>query len=573
MSTLRRIYFYLVSALSLAVVVWGGTKLLHLLAGRLAQPDALASGLAFTLAGAVVFALHWQACSHYARRSPDDRNSWERAIFLYGMLAVTLLPVVFAVITAFGEKNGDLWSVPLNLLAAAFLYSVLRADWQQPEPTRLAEVRRVSYYVWELIGLMLLLTGAYRLLFWVSDQVFGYITGKTMSLTLAFLMVGGPIWGWLQFRIQTDLLPQGTRERLHPLRVWLYLVIQLMAAILLAAAMIALLAEWVNMIFGNESWSNLQQMLHDVLPVMILSVSVGWFYRRQWSHNAVEDLAAPQRFANYVLASFGYGFLFSGLLQLTGFLVQSFRADVFLGEKRLGVMLALILVGGWLWWRFWPHTPNEQESRQRVRRFFLYFWIFIGTTGLMVTGAGALRLFLLFILGGQGGDLLDGVQTILQGVLFFATLRYYLGQLRQDQSRTHEQETVESHPLQVAFFPPVEWLQSSLDGMDSISPSKAQDAAVWVLSADAIPSDAPTEVIKLIVPSDRLPNAWWIAGDDKEAILAGLQDALRRLQRGNQPQRPGLLLWQKVLIGLGVLFALQWLFGFLAVVFSLLASL
>lgn len=572
MRTLRRIYFYLVSALSLAVVIWGGTQLLHLLAGRLAQPDALASGLALTLVGAAVFALHWQACERYARQSLEDRNSWERAIFLYGMLAVTLLPVVFAVIATFGEQSGDLWSVPLNLLAAAFLYAVLRADWQQPAPERLIEVRRLAYYLWEFIGLGMLLTGAYRLLYWIADQALGYFSGGQMSMTLTLLAVGGAIWGWMQFRIRQGLLSAGEAEQFHPLRVWLYLVVMLTSAVVLAVAAIGLLAAPLNMLFGSEDWDGLLQILHDILPVVMLATAVGWYYYLQWFADGAA-LALPQRFGRYVLASFWYGFGFGGLLELAGLLVRSLRADVFQGESGVGEMLALVIVGTGLWLKFWPHAPNETESRQRVRRFFLYFWIFIGTVGLMVSGAGLLRLVLLFVLGGQGVDWLDMLQMVLQGGLFFATLWYYLGQLRQDQARTREQETVETPALRVALMPEADWLRPALEGLGGITLCEPGDAAVWILTADAIPSDAPEQVVKLVVPSGTLPNTWFLPDDDEAGVRAALKDALQRLQRGDQPQRPGLALWQKVLIGLGVLFALQWLLGFLVLVFSLIASL
>jgi len=97
MRTVRRLYFYLVSLVSLEVVVWGMIGLartivnMNSLGGTTMQ---LAGSLAEIIVGLPVFLLHWSVCQREAFKDLDERNTHERAVFLYGTMLGLLVPVI-----------------------------------------------------------------------------------------------------------------------------------------------------------------------------------------------------------------------------------------------------------------------------------------------------------------------------------------------------------------------------------------------------------------------------------------------------------------------------------------------
>ena len=83
MQTIRRLYFYIISFLSLEVLLWGLVILLRTLldtlpAARSLQP--LAEGLAMVCTGIPIFGLHWYFTQRRARSDSEEVNSRLRDI-------------------------------------------------------------------------------------------------------------------------------------------------------------------------------------------------------------------------------------------------------------------------------------------------------------------------------------------------------------------------------------------------------------------------------------------------------------------------------------------------------------
>ena len=96
MKTIQRLYIYAVALVSLEVVIWGLIGLARsAFAGDEIGGDVtrLASALALIFVGIPVFLLHWWLAQKNARGDEDDRTSYVRAIFLYGALLFTLVPI------------------------------------------------------------------------------------------------------------------------------------------------------------------------------------------------------------------------------------------------------------------------------------------------------------------------------------------------------------------------------------------------------------------------------------------------------------------------------------------------
>ena len=98
MRTVRRLYFYVVALVSLEVVVWGviglGRTLINLNLVVGSPVSQLAGSLALVLVGLPVFLIHWLIAQREALKDPEERATRVRALFLYGVLIGTLVPIV-----------------------------------------------------------------------------------------------------------------------------------------------------------------------------------------------------------------------------------------------------------------------------------------------------------------------------------------------------------------------------------------------------------------------------------------------------------------------------------------------
>jgi hypothetical protein len=120
-ATVRRLYFYLVAGVGLALTWVGAVQLLNALIDALLRstPDALgavwhqplANGVSLLAVGAPVWALHWQAVQRVARSTEAagraERTALFRRIYLYGFALVSALFVLFELSQVI--YNGLLW--------------------------------------------------------------------------------------------------------------------------------------------------------------------------------------------------------------------------------------------------------------------------------------------------------------------------------------------------------------------------------------------------------------------------------------------------------------------------------
>src|SRR5512140_1238504 len=103
MKTVRRLYFYAIAFISIEVVLWGLINLVRSIVDETVggQAEALARALALVLVGMPIFLFHWLWAQRLAGRDPDERSAGLRAVFLYGILIATLIPVIQNVLALF----------------------------------------------------------------------------------------------------------------------------------------------------------------------------------------------------------------------------------------------------------------------------------------------------------------------------------------------------------------------------------------------------------------------------------------------------------------------------------------
>lgn len=130
-ATVRRIYFYLMAAVGLALLWVGLVELLHalldtLLTGLAGPTDIwhepLANGLSLLAVGAPIWALHWRSVQRVAGQTTGDgsaeRDALMRKIYLYGVALIGALIILFQLaqviyrllLALMGDFTGSLFS-------------------------------------------------------------------------------------------------------------------------------------------------------------------------------------------------------------------------------------------------------------------------------------------------------------------------------------------------------------------------------------------------------------------------------------------------------------------------------
>jgi uncharacterized membrane protein len=167
MKTIRRLYFYAVAFISIEVVVWGTINLLRSIFAAHKIVDSastLAQALSLILVGVPIFLVHWLWAQRVSAKDDEEKTATIRAIFLYGILLATLIPVVqnlLALISRTFLATANLYvsraivggsqtwidnliAIIINLLIAAYFWNILKEEWRTlPETENFAEIRRL----------------------------------------------------------------------------------------------------------------------------------------------------------------------------------------------------------------------------------------------------------------------------------------------------------------------------------------------------------------------------------------------------------------------------------------------
>lgn len=491
MSTIRRLYLYAVSFISLETVLWGAIGLLRsIFAGEQigGSVERLAGALSLLLVGIPVFLLHWLLAQRGARKDPENRSARLRAVFLYGALLATLVAVAQNLLALIARSlvvvlGADPWqaflgggqsltdnlvAVFLNLLMAVYFYMVLRSDWQaSPLEEAFTETRRLYHYLWMLYTLAMVVFGAQQLLHSVFNLA-GTVGGVGRVLIangIALLLVGTPVWAFTWTLIQRSLFEPP--EARSTLRLGILYALTLAGAITVLSASGMVAYHLLRFLLGEDL--SLPRFLSDVGSPLSLALPFGvvWLYYRRaletsiftWSQPESEatpsDLqtsglraAGLRRLYKTVLSLLGLGATFIGLHQLLTFLIDLLVGGqaVFGGALRssLAAALAALLVGVPVWVLAWRPLVGEaalqgemgdHARRSILRKGYLYLVLFVAVIGLMFSAGAVLFQLLSALLGDPPADMLAGTLRLVEVMLLFILLLGYHWQtLRADNS-------------------------------------------------------------------------------------------------------------------------------------------
>ena len=478
MKTIRRLYFYAVSAISMEVVLWGIITLLRSIfnANKIIEgTSTLAQALSLILVGVPIFLIHWLWAQRVSAKEDEEKTASVRAIFLYGILLGTLIPAVqnllaFIDRTFLATANlytyraivggsqtwlDNLIAIVVNLLIAAYFWNILKAEWRSlPEAENFAEIRRLYRFVWVLYGLLMTIYGAQQALdyaFTLSTQnVLGMIGRETVVNSIALLLIGSPIW-FFSWRILQDALPDSA-ERESYLRLGILYLLSLGGVIVVLTAGGNLI--YMILMYLLEGGKSFGEFVQDIGGPISIGVPFGilWAYYGKWLNQQFAfDENAPrragkQRLYFYILSILGLAatfFAISSLISVVIDLVVS-RGYLSVGgiATPLSSALAALAAGLPLWLMTWrpmqaqaleEGSAGDHARRSVIRKTYLYVVLFAAVIGGMISAGMLIFTLINSFLGGDVSNFTKSTLNSLQVLILFGVLlQYHLSALQKD---------------------------------------------------------------------------------------------------------------------------------------------
>jgi hypothetical protein len=419
MTTVRRWYIYLVSAISLQAVTWAVIALLRnlLLSALNPQPTTIAFQISVIVIGLPVFLAHWRWGQRLAEQSEEERGATLRRFYLYSTMASFLGPFATNVYYLIGALLGvehafdELGYRPNSLtsggiavyhLLALLVLGVLWLYHQRivtddakavPETVGSAVARRLYVLGYNVAGLVLTALAAIRLLRWIMLQFGGIMVRSTaldvgLTSELARMVIGLPLW-LIFWRWAQQLFVESEEEHQAVLRkIYLYGVV-LVGALSVVAYTTAILAGVFRAVLGLPPESDIRVPL----PIIIV-MGIVWAYHAFVLRN---DVAAGEtlrqmrvrRLYQYLIAAVGLSALLVGLSGDVSVIIRALDASFGTALKdQLAWFTASTIAGLPVWILPWrqvqdraanPGPDSADARRSIVRKIYVYVFLFIAT--------------------------------------------------------------------------------------------------------------------------------------------------------------------------------------------------
>jgi hypothetical protein len=491
MVTVRRVYIFLVCAISLQAVTWSLIKLLRnlILLGNDAPVTSVAFQIAVIVIGLPVFLVHWLWAQRLASRDVGERESALRRLYLYGMMAGFLAPIIanaYSLIAYLlwlivgGNRTKMLSSgealvssiVAMICLALMWFYHqrTVTADAKAiPETGNPAAIHRLYIFSFGAAGLIMTTHAAVQLLRWLMFQIGGQkfinvFTTSSFTDGLALLVIGLPVWLIFWNWAQRMFIGPNDEERESALRKFYLYATVFISLILTVSYATIILAGFFRRLQSLSSTGDIR----IPLPILICSAIVWAYHANVLRQDALLAAEKPRqagihRLYRYLVAGVGLAAFLLGISGDISVFIRALSQSGFTKDLKdeLAWFSAALIIGLPVWFIPWRNlqrvavarTPaGIDERRSIVRKIYLYFYIFVATMAVLASAVYIVTNLLSMILGKRsegnlGSNLGQAIAFILIGV---AVWLYHGYALRLDGNINRREQASRFAELRVA---------------------------------------------------------------------------------------------------------------------------
>ncbi|HKV86864.1 MAG TPA: DUF5671 domain-containing protein [Candidatus Dormibacteraeota bacterium] len=438
---LRRLYLYIVSAASLAVLAFGlgmlgTTALLFAFNDPFAQQSrsSLATATAMVLVAGLVWAIHFWFARHYAMRDASERASALRHLYLYAACfggavgaAIALniaagdalrplidncsvsggppTPAAYCRANANWESTSQAAWVGLVLLAVwAFHFWVAARDRAAVgEMGTSATLRRWYMYGAVLIGLLMLLSGLQQTIEVGWQKYVGSSRGdfRFAGETIGLALGGFLLWGVHARTIARHHLAEDRHSTLRALQGFIAVAVSMVASLVALSTILyyalarALGVESPGGVNPNDLSGALATPTSQLIVYGIAWVLVMRRLTRDAGTQEADRQAAIRRLYTNLASLVALAAWAAGAAVLLGTLAEQLEAQV-IGARASdwkdpsSLAATLMVVGLAVWLAYWRQAPWAADRQSLSRR--LYVWAALLGSVLAALGGGVALL-------------------------------------------------------------------------------------------------------------------------------------------------------------------------------------
>ncbi len=479
MTVTKRVWFYVVTLITLGIFAAGVGQLLSLLFNvtikssylpQVGQANFIQQQLSLSLAmlviGGPLWFFFWRAIERRVAGVPEETGSAMRKLFLNLILTVTALTGLVAASKFLSWLMAGLPVAQFSsgglatLIAAGIIwYYHWRISEAEGHPSPAARtLRRWYVYILSGFGLVWLAVNLVQL---VNIAVLNLpISGvslvqapfwnSTVQHSISRIVLGGLVWYFHWVRIARGDFDSTLRQ------VYFYLLAILGSAV---AALVALTFSLYRVLLWATGEVVISagphfQFLGWALPTILVGAAVWGYHRLLAQEEATqvnEQRLSAQRVHIYLMSFLGLGTLVSGLIILFGVIIDLIinaggtPVAITPGwwRNQLSLCLALLLVGAPMWLYYWSQALRRAEVaglvewRARSRRIFLYFIVgaFIVTLAADLVNI-VYQLINGMLQGNFGINVLRNSKWSIETLAVAAPLLYYHWQIVRGEQRS-----------------------------------------------------------------------------------------------------------------------------------------
>jgi hypothetical protein len=476
MSSVRRVYFYLVCLITLGIFAGGVGVLLSLFFDIITSSSEvigqshfnqqqLSLGLAMLVIGGPLWFFFWRSIRKSVHGNIIETGASLRKFFLNLILVVSSLVALYSgqsvlswLLAGFPqnqESSNSLATFIVSLIVWIYHWRVSENE-GHPSPSA-GTLRRWYVYIVSGWGLVLLASGLIQLV----DNLFRYLpvwgnplTGSSIwsspiQNSISAIVFGGLLWSFHWFRMSKGDTDSVLRQ------VYLYLLAIVVSSITCLVSLTIGFYRTLVWIMGaaGDTTGAYFQYLGWVIPAILVTAAV-WVYHqsvaKEEASQLQERLLSSGRIHLYIMSFIGLGTLVSGLIVLFGtlldFIINTMNPAIAMEagwwQRQLSLSLALLIVAVPIWLYYWNRiirlstSGGITEWKARSRRIYLY--IIIGSS-IIALAAVLVNIIYQFLSGALSGNLtikvLQESKWSIQALLVAVPLLIYHWQIARNDQR------------------------------------------------------------------------------------------------------------------------------------------